>query len=150
MWGGRRWTAIAAVVFVAVVAALALIVVVARGHQRGPADAAAGRGSAPTASAGGTATPGPAAASSGDGLPLTAAPSGVGWQLVDGVALPFSAADGPHRLAGGVASGFTRTPAGALLACVQIGLRIGAVNPGDQAAVVRAMVVGAGQPGLLA
>jgi hypothetical protein len=82
--------------------------------------------------------------------PLTAAPTGVAWQLVDGVALPSSSADGPTRVAGGVPAGFAHTPTGALLACVQIGFRLGSVNPGDQAGVVRAMVIGAGQAALLA
>ncbi|HEX4727765.1 MAG TPA: hypothetical protein VH298_08195 [Jatrophihabitans sp.] len=84
------------------------------------------------------------------GQPLTAAPAGVSWQLVDGLALPYSTADGPARVTGGVPSGFARTPTGALLACVQIGFRLGSVNPAEQAAVVRAMVVGAGQADLIA
>ncbi len=146
LWGGRRWTAIAAVAVVAVVLAFVLIVLLAKGNpaqpvdgQRSPAGLPATVGlSAPT---GGTA---------GGGAPLTAAPGGVVWRLVDGVALPFSAVDGPRSVAGGVASGFARTPAGALLACMQTAFRIGAVNPAGQAGEVRAMVVGAGQPELLA
>ena len=85
-----------------------------------------------------------------DSEPLTAPPAGIDWQLVDGVALPFSRASGPYRVAGGVASGFAQSATGALLASVQIGFRIGSVNPGSQAAVARAMVIGAGQADLLA
>lgn len=148
MWGGRRWTAIAAVVFVTVVLVLVLVVLLARAHPARPGSgqpSTTGRGDRPTSSSRATGGTG-----SAGGEPLTAAPVGVAWQLVDGVALPFSAADGPRSTAGGVATGFSRTPAGALLACVQAALRIGAVNPAEQAAVVRAMVVGAGQAGLLA
>jgi hypothetical protein len=65
--------------------------------------------------------------------------------------LPFSTAgDGPRSVAGGVATGFSHSPVGALLACAQTALRIGAVNPPAQAAVVRAMVIGAGRSELLA
>lgn len=148
MWGGRRWTAVGALVFVAVLAALVLVLL-AQGHPARPADGPPGPGGpggtatlSTTAAAGGTAA--------GGGAPLTTAPGGVSWQLVDGVALPFSATDGPRNTTGGIASGFSRTPTGALLACVQTALRIGAVNPAAQAAEVRAMVIGAGQPGLLA
>jgi len=150
MWGGRRWTAVAAVGFVLVVGLLALFVVLGSGQRHAPSDAAAGRGSAPSASAGGNATPPAAAGTTNSGQPLTAAPPGISWRLVDGVALPFSATDGPHSAAGGVAAGFSRTPAGALLACVQTAFRIGSVNPAEQASVVRSMVVGAGRAGLLA
>jgi hypothetical protein len=150
LWGGRRWTGVAAVVFFVLVLALTLVVVLGRGHQGAGSEAAAGRGSAPSAVAGGTATPPAADTQSPGGVPLTAAPAGVVWRLVDGVALPFSAVDGPRSTAGGVASGFSDSPAGALLACVQTAFRIGSVNPADQAAVVRVMVTGAGQVGLLA
>jgi len=60
--------------------------------------------------------------------PLTAAPSGVAWELFQGVALPTSRADGPARTDGSVRAGFSRTPTGALLAAEQIGLR-GVVDP---------------------
>lgn len=140
MWGGKRWTALAAVVVQALIAGLAVVALVG-GHQSG---AAADRGSAPSAAASSPAT------DTSTSRPLTSAPAGVSWQLVDGVALPFSAADGPRGLADGVASGFSRTPTGALLACVQTSFRIGTVDPAAQVSVVRAMVIGAGKAGLLA
>jgi len=149
LWGGRRWTAIAAVGFLTVVLALTLLVVLNSGDQRASSNVAAGRGSAPSVTAAGTATSLPAAGQA-HAQPLTAAPAGVTWWLVDGVALPFSATDGPRSTTGGVASGFSHSSAGALLACVQTALRIGTVNPASQAGEVRAMVIGAGKPALLA
>ena len=148
LWGGRRWTGIAAVGFLTVVLVLTLLVVLHSRHHPAPLDAAAGRGSAPSVTAAGTATSLPAAGQA-HAQPLTAAPAGVGWWLVDGVALPFSSADGPRSTAGGVASGFSHSPVGALLACVQTAFRLGTVNPASQAGEVRAMVIGAGKPALL-
>lgn len=42
------------------------------------------------------------------------------WEDYHGMELPRSAADGPRRAAAGLASGFARTPRGALLAAVHI------------------------------
>lgn len=141
VWGGRRWSAVGAVVFLVFVLALVIGLLV-KGH---PAQSGRRAGAAPADAA---ATG--ASAAAGGGVPLAAAPVGVAWRLVDGVALPFSASDGPRSVVGGVASGFSRTPAGALLACVQTALRIGNINPSAQASVVSAMVIGAGRAGLLA
>jgi hypothetical protein len=144
---------VAAVVFVAVVAAFAVFALLPKGHPAGPAErqptAGAAGGTGAESGVVSTATAGSASAPAA-GVPLTAAPAGVVWRLVDGAALPFSAADGPRSTAGGVASGFGHSPAGALLACVQTTFRIGNIDPAAQAGVVRAMVIGAGQPGLLA
>jgi hypothetical protein len=54
---------------------------------------------------------------------LTTAPTGVTWELFQGVALPVSRTDGPTRVDGPVYSGFSRTPVGALLADAQISYR---------------------------
>ncbi len=54
---------------------------------------------------------------------LTTAPTGVTWELFQGVALPVSATDGPNRIRGAVHAGFSHTPTGALLADAQIGVR---------------------------
>jgi hypothetical protein len=147
LWGGRRWTALAAVLVLALIAAFAIAALLSDGRGEAPANPGSGP-VASAASAGGRVSIRPSTGAVA--APLVSAPAGVRWQLVDGVALPFSAADGPARVAGPVASGFARTPAGALLACVQTGFRIGAVNPAGQAAEVQAMVVGAGKAGLLA
>jgi hypothetical protein len=55
--------------------------------------------------------------------PLTRAPSGVTWELFQGVALPTSRTDGPTRFDGPVHAGFSRTPTGALLAAAQVSYR---------------------------
>ena len=54
---------------------------------------------------------------------LTTVPTGVAWELFQGVALPVSATDGPTRIHGAVHAGFSHTPTGALLADAQIGVR---------------------------
>ena len=50
-------------------------------------------------------------------------PPGVTWQIIDTVALPFSASAGPANVADGIPSRFAHTPAGALVAMVQIDFR---------------------------
>jgi hypothetical protein len=144
MWGGKRWTALAAVVVVGLIAGLAVVALVGS-HQHAPSSSAASRDDAPSAAVGSVPT-----ADASASRPLTSVPTGASWRLVDGVALPFSAADGPRSLSGGVASGFSRTSTGALLACVQTSFRIGTINPADQVSVVRAMVTGVGMATLLA
>lgn len=75
---------------------------------------------APTASAttGGTGPTSPAP----DGVPVVL-PVDVTWVSVAGVALPVSPSAGPRRREDGLASGFARTPAGALLAAVHLLVR---------------------------
>jgi hypothetical protein len=48
------------------------------------------------------------------------------WTGFHGIALPVSAQDGPRRTRGGLASGFTDSPAGALLATINIAVRTAA------------------------
>ncbi len=55
----------------------------------------------------------------------TSAPTGVTWQLYQTIALPFSAQAGPTVVSGGVARCYAHTPTGALLAAVQIYVRLG-------------------------
>ena len=50
-------------------------------------------------------------------------PPGVTWQIIDTVALPFSASAGPANVADGIPSSFAHTPTGALVAMVQIDFR---------------------------
>ncbi|WP_433136139.1 hypothetical protein ACQPZ8_28355 [Actinomadura nitritigenes] len=52
--------------------------------------------------------------------------SGMTWRDYHGVSLPYSAADGPRSTAGDLASGFARTPSGALLAAVHVAVRANA------------------------
>lgn len=67
---------------------------------------------------------------------LTGAPHDISWQRVDGVPLPFSSSDGPARIDGAVASGYSHTPQGAVMAAAQISFRL-AWSP-DYERVVRA------------
>lgn len=50
-------------------------------------------------------------------------PPGVTWQIIDTVALPYSASAGPASVVDGIPSGFAHTPSGALVAMVQIDFR---------------------------
>jgi hypothetical protein len=50
-------------------------------------------------------------------------PPGVTWQIIDTVALPFSAGAGPASVADGIPSGFAHAPTGALVAMIQIDFR---------------------------
>ncbi|MFE9106984.1 hypothetical protein [Actinomadura geliboluensis] len=49
--------------------------------------------------------------------------TGVQWRDYHGIALPYSAQDGPRDTADQLAAGFTRSPGGALLAAVHIAVR---------------------------
>ncbi|MFC9982690.1 hypothetical protein [Gordonia sp. NPDC127522] len=67
---------------------------------------------------------------------LTAPPHRVSWQRVDGVPFPFSDSDGPARITGPIASGYSHTPQGAVLAAAHITFRL-TWSP-DYAAVIDA------------
>jgi hypothetical protein len=49
--------------------------------------------------------------------------AGVSWRDYHGVLLPYSAEDGPHDTASDLASGFAKTPRGALLAAIHVAVR---------------------------
>lgn len=72
-------------------------------------------------------TPSPAATA--DEGPLLVAPE-VDWQLFAGVPLPYSKTAGPLKVDGPVYSGYERSPAGALVAAVQLGYRY-LLTPGE-------------------
>jgi hypothetical protein len=104
-FGGRRWTGIAAIGFLIVVAVCVLIVVIGRHGSSGPSPPAAGRPAAPAAPA----APLPTA------VPTTA-PAGTAWTIYETVALPTLPGAGPAHVDGAIATGYARTPLGALLA----------------------------------
>jgi len=56
---------------------------------------------------------------------LTAAPAGLRFQDVGGLTLPFSPVDGPLRVNGPIAAGYSHTPQGAVLALAQLVPRLG-------------------------
>jgi len=51
---------------------------------------------------------------------LTAAPAGLRFQDVGGLTLPFSPVDGPLRINGPIAAGYSHTPQGAVIAMMQL------------------------------
>ena len=55
---------------------------------------------------------------------LTAPPTHISWQRVDGVPFPFSGSDGPTAIDGAVTSGYSHTPQGAVLAAAHISFRL--------------------------
>jgi hypothetical protein len=75
----------------------------------------------------------------------------VRWSGFYGVELPVSAQAGPYDTSGGVAAGFSRTPLGALLAAVNIGVRANAQwGPRIFGTVIRGQVTGPDAAALLA
>lgn len=75
----------------------------------------------------------------GDNEIPTSAPAGVTWQLYQTIALPFSAQAGPTVVSGDVARCYAHSPTGALLATVQIYIRLGVAT--DWRPVVDAQVL---------
>lgn len=136
----------------AAAAAAAALAIAAAYHRPAPAGAsgkapvsASPRRPAPTEAA--SRAPSPKSSSS------VPAVSTAGWRdaSVDGAPVPVSAADGPSRTAGGLASGFTDTPAGAVLAGVNIAVRTsGQLGPDVFAPTIAQQVTGSGEAALLA
>jgi hypothetical protein len=92
---------------------------------------------------------GPAPAPPG-GLPQVVL-SDLRWENFHGVRLPASALDGPAREDAGLASGFTDSPRGALLAALNIGVRANAQwGPGIFTPTITAQMIGPDTTALLA
>ncbi len=136
------WPLVGAAVLIVVVALILVFTV--GGSQSSPA-------AQPNATAGPTQiTPAPGSAPANpattgvlapnDPQYLTAAPAGVNFQVVHGLQLPFSPVDGPLRINGPVAAGYSRTPQGAALAAIQIGFRL-LYAPGYQQVVAEQAAV---------
>ena len=76
--------------------------------------------------------------------------TGLRWADFHGIALPASPQDGPRDTRGGLASGFTDTPSGALLAAVNIAVRAAAQwGPAVYAPTITRQVTGPDQAALL-
>ena len=137
---GVGFYAAATLMGIVVVALVAVLVVVTTRHNTPVTTATGGPDPASTGAAATT----PAGATPGGGVPAdpgrpagctttgtdqtvpTATPTGVTWNLVQGVAVPTSAADGPmlHSPAG-VGYCYSRTPVGAVLAVSNLGRATG-------------------------
>ena len=112
--GGRKWTGLAAVIILGVLLVAAAGVLFSddgSGQQTQPA-------TAPTA----TVHPNPGSAHD-QSLP-TVAPANVTWTLWEGVGLPVSAGAGPANVQGSVASRYSHSPTGALMAASQLAVRV--------------------------
>ena len=77
------------------------------------------------------------------------APTGVTWQLWQGIALPFSKAAGPQVVQSEVARCYAHTPTGALLAAVQIQYRL-AISDDWVPIVYQQVMPGPGRDALVA
>lgn len=117
--GGRRWSAIAA----AAVVLLAVTTLVRwwTDDSPQPQPPAAPGVVAPTT--GSSRVPGVSVDNGNQAIPTTA-PTDVSWQVWHALALPFSTSAGPARVQGQAASGFARTPTGALIAYTQASSRL--------------------------
>ncbi|OJF14495.1 hypothetical protein [Couchioplanes caeruleus] len=136
-----------AAVFLALVVLLGIGVAVwSSGDEpdSGPAGAPAAPGQAPAAA--------PTASSVLPTAVPTRAPEDVTWQLAGQHSVPVSASAGPRTVAGGVASGYARTPEGALIAAAQLAARaaFSAGRGSWEPTVQRQFVAGADRDKLLA
>jgi hypothetical protein len=128
-FGGRRWTGIAAVGVLIVVAVCALVVFVL--DHGGPA-----RQAAPIAGR-------PATVPTVAGLPSavpTAAPAGTSWVIYQTVALPSLPGAGPVHVDGAIATGYAHTPLGALLAAANESYRYGLAGDDQWLAAAQQML----------
>ncbi len=130
----RRLLPAAAIAIAVAVAGLALLL--ARGG-------AAGSSAAPRRS------PAASAPAGGSQLPQVSL-AGLRWSYYHGVELPSSPAAGPRDTGGGLASGFTDTPLGALLAALNIAVRANAQwGPDIYGPTIRDQVTGPDAAALL-
>lgn len=144
-FGGRRWTGIAAVGFLIVIA-LCVVVVVVINRGGGHTNTAGGATSTSSSSNASALTPSttsdPAAAL--PTTPPTTAPAGTVWTIYQTLALPRITGEGPSKVSGAVATGYARTPTGALLAAANEG-NLYRLAPDDQWRAAAAAMLAPGQ-----
>jgi hypothetical protein len=146
----RPWKAVTAllIVLVLVIAGIAILLI---GRGRHSPESAGSRTQQPGRASGSAVSPSPSAGSSGNGQSLPTRLAGLRWVDFYGVELPVSPSAGPWDLAGGLARGFADTPAGALLAALNIGVRANAQwGPRIYGPTVGDQVTGPGASTLLA
>lgn len=125
----RPWWQWAAGALAAAVVLVAVVLVVAGGQDRqagqGATSATGSSSAAPSTGKGSVLVQTPSLQRAAtDPEWLTAPPHRVSWQRVDGVPFPFSDSDGPARISGAIASGYSHTPQGAVLAAAHITFRL--------------------------
>jgi hypothetical protein len=139
-----RRTLTAAAAVIALAAATAALVTARGGHGSGGSPQ--GHGTAAPSSALRVSAAPPAAPA----LPQVSF-AGVQWASYHGVQLPSSTSAGPRRAGGGLASGYSDTPLGALLAALNIAVRANAQwGPGIFGPTIRGQVTGPDAAALLA
>jgi hypothetical protein len=138
---GRRGRLPALAVVVTVIgAALGLVLASRHGTRTSGSPLAGSRSPAPVS----------ASASSASALPRVEL-AGLRWSDYHGVEMPSSPAAGPGDTAGGLASGYSDTPMGALIAAVNIGVRANAQwGPSVYVPTIRGQVTGPDAGALLA
>ena len=112
--GGRKWTGLASVIVLGVL-------LVAAG---GVLFSDNGSGQQPQPIAAPTATVHTEPDSAQDQSLPTSAPPNVTWTLWQGIGLPVSADAGPANVQGSVASRYSHSPTGALMAAAQLSMRV--------------------------
>ncbi len=138
--GRRRLLPVAAAAVIVAGAVLGLVLASRHGNGNGGSPAAGTRSPAPAS------TSGPAAPI----LPRVDL-AGLRWSDYHGVELPSSPAAGPRDTAGGLASGYSDTPLGALVAALNIGVRANAQwGPAVYIPAIRDQVTGPDAAALLA
>ncbi len=138
--GRRRLLPVAAAAVIVAGAVLGLVLASRHGNGNGGSPAAGTRSPAPAG------TSGPAAPI----LPRVDL-AGLRWSDYHGVELPSSPAAGPRDTAGGLASGYSDTPLGALVAALNIGVRANAQwGPAVYIPAIRDQVTGPDAAALLA
>lgn len=122
-FGGRRWTGIAAVGVIILIALCVVIVLAINRGGSGVGNSATGTPSTPAQ------TSGPVSSSANNtaaALPTavpTKAPAGTTWSIYQTFALPSVTGAGPAKVSGSIATGYAHSPAGALLAVANEGQR---------------------------
>ncbi len=134
VWSSPSFLAALVVVLVLIAAAVAAVV----NHHSGDNPAATPTAPPPGTSSTGTGPATPTSLAVLDTTIPTAAPV-TAWTDYHGVLIPTSATAGPGRVTGDVASGFTHSPTGALLAATQLPVR--RILAADWATVLTTSVV---------
>lgn len=112
--GGRKWTGLAAVIILGVLLVTAGGVLFSdNGSGQQPPPATVPTATVHTKPGGGQ----------DQSLP-TSAPAEVTWTLWEGIGLPVSADAGPANIQGSVASRYSHSPTGALVAAAQLSMRV--------------------------
>jgi hypothetical protein len=138
-FGGRRWTGIAAIAVIILIALCALVLFLLHRHSSSIGSPAP-RTTAASGPASSRPSVRPTSASPLPTTPPTDTPAGTTWSIYQTVALPSIAGQGPAHVNGAIATGYARTPIGALLAAVNEGDRYLLASDSEWRAAAAAML----------